>query len=157
MRVENVRLVGRLVIGALGVGALALAHGPASAQALTRLYLSASKASVIDLKDPATKVAVANPAIADVQVITPTQLLVIGRGIGVTSLMVFFPRSIQQYDLVVHGAPVGAVGAGVLTGAPYAVLVQRGEKITEHFFSRDTSDHWLELGTIKIEAEAPPK
>ncbi len=157
MRVRDTRLVGCLLTGVVGMTVVGWAHAPASAQALTRLYLSASKAAVIDLKDPATKVAVANPAIADVQVITPIQLLVIGRAIGVTSLFVFFPRSTLQYDLVVHGAPVGAVGAEVLTGAPYAVLVQRGDKVTEHFFSRDTSDHWLELGSFKVEAEAAPK
>jgi Flp pilus assembly secretin CpaC len=157
MHVLDTRLVGWLLTGVLAMAVLGWVHAPASAQALTRLYLSASKAAVIDLKDPATKVAVANPAIADVQVITPTQLLVIGRGVGVTSLIVFFPRYILQYDLVVHGAPVGAVGAEVLTGAPYAVLVQRGDRITEHFFSRDTRDRWLELGSVKIEAEAAPK
>jgi Flp pilus assembly secretin CpaC len=152
MRAWLVGLAGCLLVGMLGV------PGPsASAQSLTRLYLSASKAMVIDLKGPARKVAVANPAIADIQVISPTQLLVIGRGIGVTSLVVFFPRSVLQYDVVVHGAPIGAIGAETLTGAPHVVLVQRGDKLTEQFFSRDTSERWVEVGTVKVEATAAPK
>lgn len=152
------RLLGPVLVGAMCVVATMISGpAPARSEPLTRLYLAASKAMIVDLKDPATKVAVANPAIADVQVITPTQLLVIGRGVGVTSLIVFFPRVFREYDVVVHGAPVGAIGAEVLVGAPLAVLVQRGDKITEQFFSRDAADRWIEVGTVKVEPVAAPK
>ena len=157
MRIEQARPAGWFLIGALAIAALAWTPTPASAQAATRLYLGASKATVLDLKDPATKVAVANPTIADVQVISPTQLLLIGRGVGVTSLVVFYRRSVAQFDVVVHGAPIGAIGAEVLTGAPHAVLVQRGDKLTEQFFSRDTSDRWVEVGYVRVEAEGVKK
>ena len=157
MRVGHVRPRGWLLLGALGLAIIACGAVRAGAEPLTRLYLSTSKAMVIELKDPATKVAVANPAIADVQVITPTQLLVIGRGVGVTSLIVFHPRTHLEYDVVVHAAPIGAVGAEPLIGAPHVVLVQRGDKLTEQFFSRDTSQRWVEVGTIRIEPGAAPK
>ena len=147
-----------LVMVVAGMAIVTSGAGFASAEGPARIYLGQSKALVIELKTPASKVAVANPAIADVQVITPTQLLVIGRGVGVTSLMVFYPRTVfQTYDVVVHGAPVGAIGAEVLVGSPQAVLVQRGEKITEQFFSRDAADRWIEVGTVRIEPTAPPK
>lgn len=138
----------------LGLAAV-LASGSAEAQSPARLVLGADRATVIDLKEAATKVAVANPAIADVQVITPTQLLVIGRGVGVTSLVVFHPREVRQFDLVVHGTPLGALATQPLVGAPSSVLVQRGDKVTEHFFSRDVSQQWVELGSVKVETEAP--
>jgi|SoiMethySBSTD1v2_1073268.scaffolds.fasta_scaffold179791_1 pilus assembly protein CpaC len=143
-----------VLVGLLSIVALEAAwiQTPAYAQAPTRLYLSTSKATVIDLQNPASKVAVANPAIADVQVITPTQLLLIGRGIGVTSLIVFSQRSLLQYDVVVHGAPVSTIATESLTGAPYAVVVQRGERLTQQFFSRDTSQRWVEIGSGTVEA-----
>jgi Flp pilus assembly secretin CpaC len=130
--------------------------GPSSAQALTRIYLGADRAVVLDIKDRATKVAIANPAIADVQVITPSQLLVIGRGVGVTSLVVFQTGGVKEFDVVVHAAPVGVVAAQPLVGPPHAVQVQRGDRFTEHFFSRDVSQQWVELGSVKVESD-PPK
>ena len=146
-----------LFTGLLTLAAVAGAMpGSGAAQTLTRLYLTADKALVIELKEPATKVAVANPAIADVQVITPTQLLVTGHGAGVTSLNVFTSRSLQSYDLAVHPAPVGAVAAQPLDGAPYAVLVQKADRVTEHLFARDADQRWVELSR-KVEAEAPKR
>jgi len=151
MRLGIVALMGRVSIVVLGLAA-ALTPTPAHAQAPTRLYLSTSKAMVMDLQNAASKVAVANPSIADVQVITPTQLLLIGRGVGVTSLIIFSPRSLVQYDVVVQGAPIGSIGAEALTGPPYGVVVQRGERLTQQFFSRDASQRWVEIGSTTVEA-----
>jgi hypothetical protein len=75
--------------------------------------------------------------------------------VGVTSLVVFHPRALREFDLVVHGAPVGTVAAQPLVGAPSSVVVQRGDKLTEHFFSRDVSQQWVELGSVKVETEVP--
>ena len=151
MRLGEVALTGWLSIVGLGLTA-AFLPAPAHAQAPTRLYLSTSKAMVIDLQMAASKVAVANPSIADVQVITPSQLLLIGRGVGVTSLIIFSPRSLLQYDVVVQGAPIGSIGAEALTGPPYGVVVQRGERLTQQFFSRDASQRWVEIGSTTVEA-----
>ena len=116
-----------------------------------------SKAIVLDLSTPASKVAVANPAIADVQVITPAQLLVIGRAAGVTSLAVFGAKSVDTYDVVVYPSPMGAVAVGPVSGAPHAVLVQKADKTTEQYFIRDGHRSWIELGGPQAEGEAPKR
>lgn len=128
------------------------AAGPAA-----RLYVGADKSFVLVLNEPARKVAVANPNIADVQVMDPSQLLINGKTVGVTSLVVFFAKSEQSFDLVVHPAPVGAAGTpAVVTKDPHAVWVQRGDKMTEQLFTRE-KDQWLELGQVKLETDSGKK
>ncbi|HVQ74583.1 MAG TPA: pilus assembly protein N-terminal domain-containing protein [Candidatus Binatia bacterium] len=147
-------LAAGLLAGAVALGGPA---APAGAQTLTRLYLSKDKSQVLDLRQPAATVAVANPAIADVQVISPTRLLVIGRSVGVTSLVTFSDAAVGHYDVVVHPAPMVEVAAQPLQGAPHGVLVQRADKLTEHFFTRDTTQQWVELGSVKVEPDAGKK
>ena len=123
----------------------------------TRLYVGTDKAFVLALNEPVRKVAVANPNIADVQVMNPNQLLVNGKAVGVTSLVVFYARAEQSFDLVVHPGPVGAAGTPTLvTKDPHAVWVQRGDKMTEQLFTRE-KDFWLELGQVKPETDAAKK
>ncbi len=122
-----------------------------------RLYVSADKSLVLALNEPARKVAVANPNIADVQVMNPNQLLVNGKAVGVTSLVVFYAKSEQSFDLVVHPSPVGAAGTPALvTKDPHAVWVQRGDKMSEQLFTRE-KDQWLELGQVKPETDSGKK
>lgn len=132
---------------------------PASVAAdpATRLYVGADKSFVLALNEPARKVAVANPNIADVQVMNPNQLLVNGKAVGVTSLVVFYAKSERSFDLVVHPGPVGAAGTpAVVTKDPHAVWVQRGDKMTEQLFTRE-KDQWLELGQVKPETDTAKK
>lgn len=130
---------------------------PAVADPATRLYVGADKSFLLALNEPARKVAVANPNIADVQVMNPSQLLINGKTVGVTSLVVFFAKSEQSFDLVVHPAPVGAAGTpAVVTKDPHAVWVQRGDKMTEQLFTRE-KDQWLELGQVKLETDSGKK
>lgn len=87
--------------------ALALFAGPfaplADAQSgVVRLDVTIGKSQVIDLKEPFTRVSVTNPTIADVFVITPSQVLVNGKSVGVTSLVVFYPQRTMFFDLVVQ-------------------------------------------------------
>ena len=129
----------------------------AAADPATRLYVGADKSVVLALNEPARKVAVANPNIADVQVMNPNQLLVNGKGVGVTSLVIFYARSEQSIDLVVHPGPVGAAGTPTLvTKDPHAVWVQRGDKMTEQLFTRE-KEQWLELGQVKPETDTGKK
>ena len=138
--------------------AVALASpAAADAQTLTRLYLSKDKSQLVDLREPAAKVAVTNPGIADVQVISPNQILVMGRAVGVTSMVVFADKAVRNFDVVVHPSPMGEVAAQPLRGAPHGVLVQKGDKLTEHYFTRDTNQQWVELGSVKVETEAGKK
>jgi hypothetical protein len=134
----------------------ALAPVDASAQEGTRLYLGTDKSHVLALGEPARKVAVANPNIADVQVINPSQLLIVGKAPGATSLVVFSAKAPQYFEIVVHPSPMS--GAAVSSGTePYAVLVQRGGHMSEQVFARDQDQRWVELGQIKPETTEPGK
>ena len=154
MRPQLARVAGYAL---LGLAATVMVPGVAAAQSLSRLYVGVDRSHVLDLSDPARKVAVANPSIADVQVISPTQLLVVGKAPGVTSLVIFSGKSPRQFDLVVHPSPVGTVTAPSGVEAPHAVLVQRGASMTEQLFTRDQEQRWLELGQVKPDIAEPGK
>jgi Flp pilus assembly secretin CpaC len=150
------RLTG-LVALALISGGLFQTISAGAADSTSRLYVGADKSFLLALNEPARKVSVANPNIADVQVMNPNQLLVSGKAVGVTSLVVFFATSQQSFDLVVHPGPVGAAGTPALvTKDPHAVWVQRGDKMTEQLFTRE-KDQWLELGQVKPETDTGKK
>jgi Flp pilus assembly secretin CpaC len=153
MRLQLARVAVLILLGVTAIGA----HPGAAADSLTRLYVGVDRSHVLDLSDPARKVAVANPNIADVQVISPTQLLVVGKASGVTSLVIFSGRSSRQFDLVVHPSPVGTPTAPSGTEAPHAVLVQRGAAMTEQLFTRDQDRRWQELGQLKPDTAEPGK
>jgi len=69
---------------------------------LIRLDVTIGKSQVLDLQEPFTRISVTNPAIADVFVITPNQILVNGKSVGVTSLVVFYPTKTVFFDLLVQ-------------------------------------------------------
>lgn len=125
---------------------------PAAAEEL-RLFVTIDMAQLIALKgEPLTAVSVTNPKIADVQVVTPNQILINAKGLGVTSLVVFYPRNrVQFYDLVVHPAPVTVVTAPLSNPTPHTVLVHRADRVSSHLFVRDGGELWVELGTVKPE------
>jgi Flp pilus assembly secretin CpaC len=154
MKLHLARMVGG---GVLALTAAGLWPGPAAPQSLSRLYLGVDRSHVLEIGDPARKVAVANPNIADVQVISPTQLLVVGKAPGVTSLVIFSGKSPRQFDLVVHPSPVGTVTAPSGLEPPHSVLVQRGGSMTEQLFARDKDQRWQELGQIKPDVAEPVK
>ncbi len=154
MRPQLVRVTGYAL---LGLAAAVVPPGPAAAQSLSRLYVGVDRSHVLDINDPARKVAVANPSIADVQVISPTQLLVVGKATGVTSLVIFSGKSPRRFDLVVHPSPVGRVSAPSGVEPPHSVLVQRGASMTEQLFARDKDQRWQELGQVKPDTAEPAK
>lgn len=92
-------LVAALVL-LMGAG-MALAADPADERVI-RLEVTIGKSQVVDLKDPFTRVSVTNPAIADVFVITPRQILVNGKAVGTTSLVVFYPDRTFFFDVLVN-------------------------------------------------------
>jgi pilus assembly protein CpaC len=69
---------------------------------LIRLDVTIGKSQVLNLQEPFTRVSVTNPNIADVFVVTPTQILVNGKSVGVTSLVVFYPTKTMFFDLLVQ-------------------------------------------------------
>ncbi len=81
-----------------GSHASALAAEPG----LIRLDVTIGKSQVLDLQEPFARVSVTNPAVADAFVITPNQILINGKAVGVTSLVVFYPRKTIFFDVVVQ-------------------------------------------------------
>lgn len=156
MRSHLARLAGYALMG-LAAAAVTPGSSAAQSQSLSRLYLGMDRSHVLEIGDPARKVAVANPNIADVQVISPTQLLVVGKTPGITSLVIFSGKSARQFDLVVHPSPVGTVTAPSGVEPPHSVLVQRGGSMTEQLFARDKDQRWQELGQIKPDVSEPAK
>ncbi|MBI4611113.1 MAG: pilus assembly protein N-terminal domain-containing protein [Candidatus Rokubacteria bacterium] len=90
------------VLGLLVATVLVTSPGVAAEQGLVRLEATIGKSQVLQLKEPFTRVSVSDPNIADVFVITPNQILINGKGVGVTSLVVFYPAKTLFFDLVIQ-------------------------------------------------------
>lgn len=71
-------------------------------QRMVRLEMTIGKAQVVDFKDAFTRVSVTNPNIADVFVISPRQILVNGKAVGTTSLVVFYADRTVFFDVLVN-------------------------------------------------------
>ena len=126
---------------------------PARAQAPAPVYIAVDGSLLLTLAEPARKVAVANPAIADVQVISPAQLLIVGKASGVTSLMIFSGKTLQSFNLIVHPSSIAAASTSTTLPPPHVVLVQRGEKMAQQLFTRGPDERWLELGQVQPDTE----
>jgi pilus assembly protein CpaC len=70
--------------------------------ALLRMEVTIGKSQVLNLQEAFTRVSVTNPAIADVFVVTPNQILINGKAVGTTSLVVFYPGKTIFFDLLVQ-------------------------------------------------------
>jgi Flp pilus assembly secretin CpaC len=143
------------VMGVAVAATAAIAGEPA------RLYVTIDKAEVINFPSaPFSKVAVTNPNIADVHVLTPTQLLLNGRVAGTTSLLVFYPGRVEYFDVVVHPGPMGNSRARLVPTQSHVIEIQRGAKVSEQLFVRDEDKAWVQLGDHNGKAEpreAPAK
>jgi hypothetical protein len=160
MRVPRLK-EGRRVLGALMLGLgtlLGSLAGPAGAEELTAVFVASDQANILTVgPEPLSKVVVANPNVADVQVLNPTQLLLTGKAVGRTTLLLMFAGNKQrQYDLVVHPAAALPATSAPVSPEPHSVLVHRGDQVSQRFFLRDKSELWIELGTVK-DTEAPKK
>jgi pilus assembly protein CpaC len=76
---------------------------PATAQQPTpTISVTVNKSMVFRLAERAKRVSVSQPGVADVVVVAPSQLLINGKAVGTTSLIVFNERGdVSNYDLVV--------------------------------------------------------
>jgi pilus assembly protein CpaC len=99
------------------VGAQVRPMTGAAPDRVLRFEVTVGKSQVIDFREAVTKVSVTNPAVADVFVATPNQILVNGKTPGVTSLVVFYPDRTQYFDIVVQ-ADVALVRDGLRRVAP---------------------------------------
>jgi Flp pilus assembly secretin CpaC len=146
--------VAGVLVGALSWGSLGLAR-EALAQAPGRLYVTVDRSQMLTVPDdPVTKVSIANPNIADVQVLTPAQLIVNGKAVGVTSLILVSAKGVRQYELVVQARPILVTATPSQEAERHGVVVQRAERLSEQMFWRDKDGQWVELGTVKVETEA---
>jgi Flp pilus assembly secretin CpaC len=105
MRLHRHPLAFRILLGLLVPTALVSSSpgsGVAAEPGLVRIDVTIGKSPVIEVKDPFNRVSVTDPKIADVFVISPTQILISGKAVGVTSLVLFYPRKTLFFDLVVH-------------------------------------------------------
>lgn len=78
--------------------------GPVGAaqQATPTISVTVNKAMVFRLAQRAKRVSVSQPEVADVVVVAPNQLLINGKAVGTTSLIVFDEKGdVDNYDLVV--------------------------------------------------------
>ena len=92
----------------LFAGAAVLAMWPSLAGAIT---VGMDENTVLELRAPAGNVVIGNPSIADVNLITPQKLMVLGRSYGLTNLIVTdrTGRTIFQQEINVSSATRGRV------------------------------------------------
>ena len=90
--------VGIFLCVCLGVLLTTQAH-PQTAPAIT---VTVNKSMVFRLAEKAKRVSVSQPQVADVLVVAPSQLLINGKSVGTTSLIIFDEKGqVSNYDLIV--------------------------------------------------------
>ena len=117
----------------------------AQSQTAPAITVTVNKSMVFRLAERAKRVSVSQPEVADVLVVAPSQLLINGKNVGTTSLIIFDDKGgVSNYDLIV--APDIAAARGQLrsvfpnekveisTSGPSLVL--RGEVSNEVVYDR---------------------
>jgi hypothetical protein len=127
------------------------------AAATPRVYVTIDKTEVVDFETSPTKVSVTNAAIADIVVVSPTRILINGKGMGETSLLVFYGSRVQGFDLIVHPAPPFSPRSPLVPTNSHSVEVLRAGRSSHQLFVRDAAEAWVPLGNGKLESEAPKK
>ena len=105
-RAEWARQHARLALGVLALAGTFLLGWGADALAQSspnRIRVGVGRSEVLTLRDSIGTVSIADDKVADVVVATPRQVLIIGKKVGITTLVVWGRGSrYEQYDLVVH-------------------------------------------------------
>ena len=71
-------------------------------QATPTISVTVNKSMVFRLAERAKRVSISQPGVADVVVVAPSQLLINGKAVGTTSLIVFTEKGdVSNYDLIV--------------------------------------------------------
>jgi hypothetical protein len=154
MRVGALMMV---VVGTVLASASGYAADDGRAGDTPRVYVTIDKTEVIDFSTQPTKVSVTNPTIADIVVVSPTRILVNGKGMGETSLLVFYGSKVQSFDLVVQPAPPFSPRSPLAPATAHPVEVLRAGRPSYQLFVRDGLEAWVPLGNGKLESEAPKK
>ena len=75
-----------------------------AAQAAVPIYVAVSKGSILTIKEPSKRVSISNPDIAELNLISPTELLINGKKVGNTSLIVWDAQGKTTFfDVMVTG------------------------------------------------------
>lgn len=131
----------------------------AQAQTAPAITVTVNKSMVFRLAERAKRVSVSQPEVADVLVVGPSQLLINGKNVGTTSLIIFDEKGeVSNYDLVV--APdISALRAQLRSVFPNEkveistsgpALVLRGEVSNETVY-----DRVLEIATTFLPPRPP--
>lgn len=89
-------------LAAFAILLFASAKVGAQQQVAPTVSVTVNKSMVLRLADRAKRVSISQPDIADVVVVAPTQLLINGKAVGTTSLIVFNEKGdVTNYDLIV--------------------------------------------------------
>ena len=110
-------------LNSIGLGIffwLALVANGAAAQqqVVPTISVTINKSMVFRLAEKAKRVSISQPAVADVLVVAPSQLLINGKAIGTTSLIIFDEKGdVSNYDLVV-GPDIAALRGQLRTIFP---------------------------------------
>jgi hypothetical protein len=91
--------------------AWALAAAVAAPASAASISVHMDENTVVDLRAPAGNVLVGNPSIADVNLINPRRMVILGRSYGLTNIIVTdqMGRTIFQREVNVAAAPAGRV------------------------------------------------
>ena len=96
------RRSGRFRLALIALLLVPLFEGAAQQQVAPTISVTVNKSMVFRLADRAKRVSVSQPEVADVIVVAPSQLLINGKAIGTTSLIVFDEKGeVANYDLIV--------------------------------------------------------
>ena len=93
---------------------------PGGLRQSTPLSVDADQAQVIQLKEPAKTVFVANPDVADVQVPSPTSFLVYGKKPGTTTVFAISEAGATMSYTVRVTRPVGEIAGAIRNAVPTA-------------------------------------
>jgi pilus assembly protein CpaC len=81
---------------------LAVSKSGAQSQTAPAITVTVNKSMVFRLAERAKRVSVSQPEVADVLVVAPSQLLINGKNVGTTSLIIFDEKGeVSNYDLIV--------------------------------------------------------
>jgi pilus assembly protein CpaC len=94
------KVVGLISIYVLAV--LSATEAKAQPQTAPAITVTVNKSMVFRLAEKAKRVSVSQPQVADVLVVAPSQLLINGKAVGTTSLIIFDEKGeVSNYDLIV--------------------------------------------------------
>ncbi len=73
-------------------------------RATVPVYVAVDKSTLLTIKEPSKRVSISNPKIAELNLVTPTEVLINGKKIGSTSLIVWDAKgNISFFDVIVTG------------------------------------------------------